>query len=276
MSERSKAFFTRHPVFKVQEFYDRGQKTINKRTQSALLQYYKREGRLIKIKDDLYAYVADEYDSKTFQVDPFLLISKLTDDAVIGYHSALYFWGRLHSERNNFVYLTQKRLSKSSFSFQGLTYKAISFPGKLLANDHELFGVTTVEREHMKIRVTSVERSFVDILDRPNLMDCDWEEIYRSLESIAYLDIDKVLEYTLLLENQRTAARVGFFLENFKEQLQIGSNPLKKLSHCIPKNPFYLDKNSKEPQKLISQWNLIAPLSVITKNWEEPYSELSD
>ena len=52
-------------------------------------------------------------------------------------------------------------------------------------------------------------------LDESDLQNLSgsWEEIWRSLESIQFLDLEQVLRYTELLGNATTAARVGFFLE---------------------------------------------------------------
>jgi hypothetical protein len=38
----------------------------------------------------------------------------------------------------------------------------------------------------------------VDVLDRPRLSG-GWEEVWRSLETIPFLDLDQVVQYALLL-----------------------------------------------------------------------------
>ena len=70
----------------------------------------------------------------------------------------------------------------------------------------------TRERAGMPIRVASIERTMVDALDRPHFSG-GWEEVWRSLESVEFFDLDKVVEYALLLDNATTASKVGFFLE---------------------------------------------------------------
>ena len=71
-----------------------------------------------------------------------------------------------------------------------------------------MFGVISRKRSGVELRVTNFERTFVDVLDRPDLTG-SWEEIWRSLESIEFFDLDQVVEYVLLLENATTAARWG-------------------------------------------------------------------
>ena len=89
----------------------------------------------------------------------------------------------------------------------------------------------------MRLRVTNLERTLVDVLDRPGLSG-SWEEIWRSLESVEFFDLDKVVEYALLLGNATTAAKVGFFLEQHRETLMVEDRHLKELQvparqpHC--------------------------------------------
>ena len=47
----------------------------------------------------------------------------------------------------------------------------------------------------------------MDVLDRPDLAG-GWEEVWRSLESVEFFDIDQVVRYSLLLENATTCAIV--------------------------------------------------------------------
>ena len=72
------------------------------------------------------------------------------------------------------------------------------------------FEVTKGERAGVDVRVTSLERTLVDLLDRPDLGG-GWEEIWRSLESVEFYDLDRIVEYVTLLENSTTTAKVGFF-----------------------------------------------------------------
>jgi hypothetical protein len=43
----------------------------------------------------------------------------------------------------------------------------------------------------------------VDVLDRPDLSG-GWEEIWRSLETIEYFDLDEIVAYARLLDNATT------------------------------------------------------------------------
>lgn len=265
-------FFTQHLLFSVNEL----RQNLNYRgTESSLyslLRYHLKKGHVRHVKNGLYAYVPPGTNPQNVFVDSYLLASKLAKDAVIGYQSALGYWGKLYSMRNDLVYLTSENVSQPQFSFEGIKYKAVFFPKRLVQHKNELFGVSSVDRVGEKILVTSLERTFVDVLDRFYMMN-DWEEIYRSFEAIGYLNLDKVVEYVLMLENATTIAKVGFFLEQFKEVWFVEDKHLNQLRNYIPKKPLYIDRKSKKLQKLVKQWNIIVPESLLIRDWEEPYYE---
>ena len=72
--------------------------------------------------------------------------------------------------------------------------------------EQQSFGVLESDRFGLDVRVTGLERTLVDVLNRPDLAG-SWEEIWQSLESVEFFDLDKVLEYVFLLENATTAAK---------------------------------------------------------------------
>ncbi len=43
-----------------------------------------------------------------------------------------------------------------------------------------------------------------------------WEEIWRSLETVEFFDLDRIVEYVLLLGNATTASKVGYYLEEHR------------------------------------------------------------
>ena len=195
--------------------------------------------------------------------------SKLKDDSVLAYQTALTLHGKNHTIVNYFYYLTEAR-PKKNFEFQGNVYQAVSIPSHLKKSNIE---IDQINRIGLNISLTSLERTFVDILDRPYLC-LSWEEISRSIENIEFLDSEAVLEYTFLLNNRTTAAIVGFFLEMHREKWMIPSKHLEKLKKLCPNKPFYLKRSLKGHQKLISSWNLIIPQMILEKTWEEPHEDI--
>jgi len=116
--------------------------------------------------------------------------------------------------------------------------------------------------------VTNLERTLVDVLNRPDLSG-SWEEIWRSLESVEYFDLDKVVEYVLLLGNATTAAKVGFFLDQHRGALMVEDNHLKPLRDFRPRRPHYLERSKRKAGRLVAAWNLVVPENVLHRSWGE-------
>jgi len=196
----------------------------------------------------------------------------MAEDAVIAYGSALDLHGKLHTIQNRFIYLTKKRVM-TSFDFRDIKYQAVSIPLALKELGHESFGVQSIDRLGQEVLVTSLERTLVDVLDRPYLCG-SWEEIWLSLESIEYVDMDQVLKYALLLANSTTIAKLGFFLDTHREALMVPEHYLEALRKHCPVKPHYIDRNQSQPQKMIAKWNLVVPQSLINREWEEPNANI--
>ena len=263
-------YLANNQIFTINELRDALDFKKKNSSLNNLLAYHLQQGHIFRIRKGLYYTIRKgEADASTFPMDPYLIAGKLVPDAVLAYQTSLGFHGKLHSMRMDFIYLTQSKI-KPLFAFQSALYKGITMPKATLSNPY--LGVDLVEYQKCKIRVTTLERSLVDILYRPSIMGGDWEEIWRSLESIGYINVDKVLEYAQLLDSATTFARVGFFLDQHRDTLSISEKELTFFEKFIPKNPHYLDKQHKGPNKLVSRWNLIIPQTILQKNWEEPYA----
>ena len=234
------------------------------RSQESLLSYHLRKGHLLRVRRGLYAVVPPGSDPETYPVNPYLLAAKLADDAVLAYHTALAFHGKAHSV-SEWYYFKSKR-SVRPMTFRTYRFESVLFPKTLRNKGREFFAVKTMERSGLDIRVTSLERTLVDVLDRPKLAG-GWEEIWRSLESIEYFKLDLVIEYALLLGNATTTSKVGYYLDQHRESLMVEDHHLRSLRKQRPKRPHYLERGRSG--KLVSYWNLVLPTMLVERTWEE-------
>lgn len=261
-------FFASRPVFTYAEFIAAlAREGRTKRTRDTLLAYYVKTGRLIHVRRGLYLTVPPGTDPARCPVDPYLLAAKLTGVAVLAYHTALEFHGKAHSVLEYFVYLTARR--SRALDFRGLHFRAVPFPKALRARDRAMLGVKTAERLGVAVQLTTLERTMVDLLDRPDLGG-GWEEIWRSLESVEFFDLDRVVEYALMLDNATTAAKVGFYLQTHREALMVSDDHLSRLRERRPKEPHYLERAARKPGRLAAEWNLVVPVAILERSWEEP------
>ena len=263
---RSTDFFATHPVFTHAEYVAAHTATgRSSRTSNNLLAMHLRAGRLVRVRRGLYAAVPPGVDPQHATVDPYLVASKLADDAAVAYHAALQFHGKAYSVWHRFHYVTGARAKPTRF-------RALEFlPAQAPVAVRSLpdLGGGVVEHRHAGgvVRATSLERTLVDVLDRPDRAG-GWEEVWRSLEMVEFFDLDAVADYALKLGTALTVARVGFYLEQHRDALMVDDQHLEALQRHAPAQPLYLD-SKRESGRLVSGWNLVVPERVLERSWEE-------
>lgn len=254
-------FFATHPVFTRTEFGTvRDQAAA--RTGTNLLAYYLREGRLVRVRRGLYAVVPRGVDAESFAPDPYLVATRLAPDAVVALHAALQYRGRTYSIWNRFHVAT--RTNATAFTFRGSTFLPVRARARAAAAN-----AGVVEEPHAggTVRVTTFERTLVDLVDAPDVGG-GWEEVWRSLEMVEFFDLDAVVTEALARETAISALRVGFFLEQHRDVLHVDERSLAPLRARRPKQPAYFDTR-REPGRLVASWNLIVPEIVLERRWAE-------
>lgn len=264
---RSQDFFATHPVFTHEEYRaargSRGDRSP--RTADSLLTRYLAAGRILHVRRGLYATVPAGTTADALQADPFLVATKLAPDAVIAYHAALQFRGKAYSVWHRFAVLTRTHLRP--LSFQGSEFVGVQ-PSRALRGLPDLGGGTVTEAYGGgTVRVTTFERTLVDVLHVPDLGG-GWEEVWRSLEMVEFFDLDAVVAYARKLGSALTTGRVGLFLEQHRDSLFVEEHHLKPLRECAPRQPRYLDRK-RETGRLVKPWNLVVPERVLNRTWAE-------
>lgn len=258
-------FFAGHPVFRHDEFVaaHAGRGGRSRQTSASVLKQHVAAGRLLHLRRGLYASVPRGADPASYPVDPYLVATQLAEDAVVAWHAALQFHGRVYSVWSRFDYVTRAR--QRHFVFRDLEFVPVQAPAALRAPADRGGGVAEHRHAGGIARVATLERTLVDVLDAPERCG-GWEEVWRSLEMVEYFDLDAVLAHTRLLGSALTAARVGFFLEVHRESLMVETQHLDALRELAPAQPRYLDSR-REPGKLVKDWNLVVPERVLTQSW---------
>lgn len=261
-------FFNRYPVFTYREFARAHSATgqRSRQTTKNLLSQHVANGLLLHVRRGLYAVVPPGANPETFPVDPYLVAAKMTDDAVLAYHTALELHGKAHSVFNEFYFLS--RTPPRPAEFRSQRFRGVRFPKALRTKGQEEYGIKDLDRSGVDVRSTDLERTLVDVLDRPDLTG-GWEETWRSLEAVEFFDLDEVVEYALLLDNATCAAKVGYFLDQHREHLMVEDVYLKSLKKRRPKQPHYMERNSRGKGRFMSEWNLVVPRAIVERVWEE-------
>ena len=91
----------------------------------------------------------------------------------------------------------------------------------------------------------------------------------RFTASVEFFNLDMVVEYTLLLNNATTAAKVGYYLDQHREELMVEDRHLQPLWEMRPRQAHYLDRNRRESGSLAADWNLVIPAEITERSWAE-------
>ncbi|MCD6570956.1 MAG: hypothetical protein J7L53_09670, partial [Deltaproteobacteria bacterium] len=120
-----------------------------------------------------------------------------------------------------------------------------------------MFGIRSVWREQVKIKVSDPTRTVLDMLNKPALGGGlrPTTDVFRTYMTSKYKDVDLLIKYAIRLGNGAVFKRLGFLATRFvpTEQTLIESCR----SH-LTKGNAKLDPSMPE-DKLITAWNLWVP-----------------
>ena len=264
-----KNFFNGRQVFRFEEFrcfmLDQTPSVTDKNCYMTLYNYC-RSGRLTHIRKGLYAVNSDnEFQSSI--ISPLLIASCATTDALLAYHTALESHGVSYTHFNEHTYLTARRTT--AFSFQNQHYQPIYKP-KAQQKKSASLGIEKIKLSGTEVRRTSLERTIVDVLDRPDLSG-GWEEVIRSLDRVTIFDVAFAIDYALSFERASLIAKLGYFIEQRPDYLKVETKFSDYLLPHIPKQVYYIDRNSTEGNGIyFKKWQLIVPKYIHERQWEEP------
>ena len=258
-------FFATHPVFTHEEFVASRMAVAGRsaRTADSLLRQHGLRGRIKRVRRGLYATVPFGIEPARFEPDPYLLISKVADDAIVSHHAALQFHGRVYSIWHRFTFLTLRNMRR--FRVGSAEFVPLKPPRAVADLDEFGGGVDRVAHAGGEVRVSNRERTLVDLMNGPQ-HGGGWEEIWRSLQMVEFFNLDLVVSYTLALNSALTAAKVGYFLEQHQAALLVEDHHLDALEKKAPRQARYFD-STRRPGSLVKRWQLIVPEQILHQTW---------
>ena len=217
---------------------------------------WRRQGRIVRVKQGLYLRQEPAESGVAAPPPDFVaLAARMAPDAAAAYHTALEAHGCAQSvfERLTFVTWTRTR----PVEFMGRQLVPVRPRAPLRPRSCGEAWIERLDRAGLEVRVTSLERTVADVLDRPSLAG-GVEEVWRSLFAVPALDPEALLDYVETLDNRTLAARVGFFLETRRAELAVPERLIERLQNRAPRHPVYLDTVARGGS-LIPRWRLIVP-----------------
>jgi predicted transcriptional regulator of viral defense system len=242
------------PLFTLAELRERYDKERNKRSLRNMLYRLKRQGRVRKLTKGVYAGAF-----AAAPVNRYTVPSKLRQDAVVAFHSALEFHGVANQAFQTVYYLSTR--PRKDVVFDGLVYHRVAPPRQLLRARRADF---QVEVSRDSVRVTGRERSLVDCL---MLLEYSGgtDELDRCLGMFPSFDFEAALEYLRLLRMPWLYARLGYLLDRHAEKLFFSGKYRDAFLRKLPRGVAYLEH--KWPGgRWVPTWNLMVPETLAPSN----------
>ncbi len=174
----SEYVFLNHALIKVGEIK---KEFASEATLFGALKRLSDNGKIVKLKGGLYATVNPI--SRDIYVNRFEIATALHDGAYCAYHTALEYHGLATQVYSDVHVITEKRYAPMTIDDLEYQFFQSGYNG----------GITETKR-NAKIRVTELERTVVDCLDRI-LLSGGIEEVFMALTMINYCDEDKLLKH---------------------------------------------------------------------------------
>jgi len=218
-----------------------------------LLNSYVKKGLVKRVRRDLYCAVNIE--NRDAPADRYLVGSKINDSAYLTHHSAFEVHGLSHQV--SFVVYVASDHKISDFEFEGVLYKYV---GKGINE-----GVTNY-RLNEKVRVTNLERTVVDSMDRPDYCG-GFHELDEILKICPVLDEAKLLNYLEMYNKQVLYKKVGYFLERHQQSLGISDGFLNFIEKKTGNTKKYLSEEALNGSGVfMKRWGLIVPKTFEVKD----------
>ena len=212
-----------------------------------LLKSMCKKGALDRAKSNLYVRVPAHivHDKGKYIEDPIIVAKNITKPYFFSYYTALSLHGLAQQYTRNFYISTLKPIPKINY------HENIIQPVTLIQK--RFFGFCKVKYENKKIVVSDLERTVVDVVDRPEYAG-GYEEILRCILGVEKLDWQRLLTYVDKMEEKILINRLGYLFELLKKQVNTPDSFLKNLQKRLSDNIYYFEKRSGKFNK---KWRII-------------------
>jgi predicted transcriptional regulator of viral defense system len=259
---KPEAFLLEHRLFTREEFAAvlRGRGRAEATIDSHLARWT-RQGRIVRVKRGVFVRADGAGGKHGAAPDYVALASRMAPDAAVAYHTALEAHGFAQSIFERLTFVTWTKTKPTSFA--GRRFVPVRPRARLESAGRGEGWIEQGERGGLGFRLTTLERTVADVLDRTDLSG-GVEEVWRSLASIPAIDPGPLEEYVVSIGSGTLAAKIGFFLESRREELVVPARLLDRLRGMLPGAPVHMER--RRGGRLVARWALIVPAGLV----EEP------
>jgi predicted transcriptional regulator of viral defense system len=226
-----------------------------------MLTQHLKAGNLRRVARGVFAAVPPHAKGARWATDRYLASSRLKPDAVIAYHSALELHGAAYTDMPDVQAVTGGE--PTLFETPDFTCRFVKqSKGFNAARD-----VMTLDRAGLRLNVTTLERTLVDVFNRPDLVG-GAEELFNSLalvERVRGAELERQLDG---LGNAAASAALGWWLEREQKRLGVSDATLDTIRALRPKHPQYVLGAKPGDATSVRGWNILVPRALATPTFE--------
>jgi len=211
------------------------------------------DSKLQRIRKGLYIAFSPLEEPERHMADKLLIASKIRDEYYLGFHTALEYYGCASSFYNEAYICVKPRDRFDPFQYKRFTFIPVFVKDVALEVEEKRYQEST-------LRVSSKEKTFIECIDRVQYTG-GWEECVKSLEGLAGLNMEKLLNLLKEYGSDTLSRRVGYILELLRKRSpfyeHVEDRLLSDIEKMITGLPRYLVPS--ERGILNRKWKLYVP-----------------
>lgn len=221
----------------------------NPRSAATLLWRYQKQGYIIQVRRGLYCVT--NMATKQPEANKYQIASAITPTAYVAYHAAMEYHGLAHQ-----VYYDVTVGSEQ-------TFRAFDFDGNHFAPHVSSLALgidSPVADSH--VRVTNMERTLIDCIDRIDLCG-GWEELVNCLRGVHYLREEQLMAVLKAYNKTALYKKTGFLFEQLG--LPVSADFIALCRSYAKDSVMYLTSDGTSDM-FHAAWRLYAPHDLLTIN----------
>ncbi|MBQ0712759.1 MAG: type IV toxin-antitoxin system AbiEi family antitoxin domain-containing protein [Porticoccus sp.] len=234
---------------------------ISRKEASRSLYRWNKNGWVQRVKRGVYIPVplGSTSDSPVIE-NPYFVADSIYSPGYIGGFSAVKHWDLTEQIIETTYYFTSKQVKDRSPSYNSTTFKIKTI------KPNKIFGLKSIWMGSKKVFISDPTKTLIDIIEDPKLVGGMRivEDIYREYLDSDYFNLEKIIEYAMLINNRTVMKRLGFLTEATHTD-KIPYDTLCLFQSEISSGYSFFDTTTKG-NLTNDKWKL-----KITKSWKKQY-----
>jgi len=208
-----------------------------------LLYRMEKEGWIERIEKGKYLIIPLGAEKGRYTINEFVIGYEIVKNSAIAYWSALNYYGFTEQIPSTVFIQTTSRKKEPKIEIFGVRYRIVRITEK------KFFALQKIWIDDAEIWITDPEKTVADCLDKPQYCG-GIVEVAKALQNEEEIDLDKVIEYAIRMENSAILKRLG----SLCDRLAI---PVKIPQDYLAKGYPLLDPSIHRKGKANRRWKII-------------------